>query len=73
MKVGDLVRYRRNREGAGLTPRFAVVTRVYMHVHSTMPENSSWADMPMVTVHWNGLQGSMEHRQDMLELISENR
>ena len=73
MKVGDLVRYRRDRNGKRLAGRFAVVTRVYMHVHSTMPENSSWADMPMVTVHWNGLQGSMEHRQDMLELISENR
>jgi len=29
--------------------------------------------LPMATVHWNGIEGTMKHRQDLLEVVSENR
>ncbi len=59
MKVGDLVRY--GREMASASGRVGIVVETHHRV------------VPTAVVRWNGLEHTMAHRQDLLEVLSEGR
>ena len=59
MKVGDLVRY--GREMAAASGRVGIVVEIHHRV------------VPTAVVRWNGIEGTMAHRQDLLEVVSESR
>jgi hypothetical protein len=58
MKIGDLVRY-----SDKMTDRERVGIVVEIH----------YRVVPTAVVLWNGIEGAMGHRIDLLEIISENR
>ena len=70
MKVGDLVGYNREKIPSSVPPsyvaRFGLVVQVFTG-------SLVQAGMPMATVLWNGIAHPMKHRQDLLEVVSENR
>ena len=59
MKVGDLVRY--GPEMAAARGRVGIVVEIHYRV------------VPTAIVQWNGIQGTMGHRIDLLEVLSESR
>jgi len=59
MKVGDLVKY--GREMAAASGRVGIVVEIHHRV------------VPTAVVRWNGIEGTMAHRQDLLEVVSEGR
>ena len=58
MKVGDLVRYNDKMIDR---ERVGIVVEIHYRV------------VPTAVVRWNGIKSTMAHRQDLLEVISENR
>ena len=60
MKVGDLVRYGPLLAAAG-SGRVGIVVEIHHRV------------VPTAVVRWNGLEHTMAHRQDLLEVVSEAR
>ena len=58
MKVGDLVRYNDKMIDR---ERVGIVVEIHYRV------------VPTAVVQWNGIEGAMGHRIDLLEVISENR
>ena len=77
MKVGDLVVYDRKKRIASVPPvdfeRLGIVVTVVAHHLPPLHDGSPWASLPMVLVQWNGVAGTLQHRQDLLEVVSENR
>ena len=77
MKPGDLVVYNRKKVAASVPPsdfeRLGVVVKVSFHQLGELCAGSPQTGLPMALVVWNGIAGSLKHRQDMLEVISENR
>ena len=77
MKPGDLVGYNREKILVSVprssSDRVGVVVRVSIYQRGQLRGGSPLAGMPMATVHWNGIDGPMEHRQDLLEVLSESR
>ena len=71
MKIGDLVMF------LPVNPprlsRMGEVPEVFTYQQGELPEGSSLVGLPMASVHWNGLDGPMMHRQDLLEVVNENR
>ena len=70
MKTGDLVLHKTttdfNRD------KYGIVLKVYDYRFDHLQdEGSKWR--PMVSVQWFHIPTTMEHRQDRLEIISENR
>jgi len=61
MKVGDLVRLNHRSTGVTKTERLGIVVERHNRV------------VPTAVVQWNGLKGTMGHRIDMLEVVSEGR
>jgi hypothetical protein len=59
MKVGDLVKYGPKMGSASL--RVGIVVEIHYRV------------VPTAVVRWNGIGGTMAHRQDLLEVVSESR
>ncbi len=59
MKVGDLVKY--GRKSAAASNRMGIVVEIHHRV------------IPTAVVLWNGLSHAMAHRQDLLEVVSEDR
>lgn len=59
MKVGDLVRY--GPKMAAASGRVGIVVETHHRV------------VPTAVVRWNGLEHTMAHRQDLLEVLSEGR
>ena len=59
MKIGDLVRY--GCEMAAASGRVGIVVEIHHRV------------VPTAVVRWNGIESTMAHRQDLLEVISESR
>ena len=59
MKVGDLVKY--GPKMAAASGRVGIVVETHHRV------------VPTAVVRWNGIKSTMAHRQDLLEVISENR
>ena len=59
MKIGDLVKY--GREMAAASNRIGIVVDIHNRV------------VPTAIVRWLGLRGTMAHRQDLLEVVSEGR
>ena len=59
MKVGDLVRY--GPKMASASGRVGIVVEIHHRV------------VPTAVVRWNGIGSMMAHRQDLLEVVSENR
>ena len=74
MKVGDLVGYPGN-EAVSRKKflRLGVVIEVSLHQRGQLRGGSPQPPLPMATVHWNGIDRPMKHRQDLLEVFSENR
>jgi len=71
MKIGDLVRYLGDVNTA-LAP--GIILRVYDYEHQHLQdEGSKWRKM--ASVYWFHLarNSPMEHVQEMLELVNENR
>ena len=59
MKVGDLVKYNEKMTNASI--RLGIVVEIHHRV------------VPTAVVRWNGIQSTMAHRQDLLEVVSEGR
>jgi hypothetical protein len=59
MKIGDLVRYAPKMAAA--TDRVGIVVEIHYRV------------VPTAVVQWNGIEGTMGHRIDLLEVLSESR
>ena len=59
MKVGDLVKY--NKKKCAASDRMGIVVEIHHRV------------VPTAVVRWNGINSTMAHRQDLLEVVSENR
>ncbi len=60
MKVGDLVRF-----GTGHAALDRVRVGIVVEIHHRV--------VPTAVVRWNGIQSTMAHRQDLLEVVSESR
>ena len=77
MRIGDLVVYSRKKAPASVPPsdfeRLGIVVTVSVHRTGTVHDGTPHARLPMALVRWNGIAGTLKHRQDMLEVISENR
>ena len=77
MKIGDLVVYNRKKTPASVPPsdfeRLGIVVTVSVHKIPPLHDGSLQGRLPMALVQWNGIAGTLKHRQDMLEVISENR
>ena len=71
MQVGDLVR---RRSGLKMTRNPGIVVKVYDFEFAHLQDEGS-KSRPMASVHWPHLERAkpMEHRQDRLVVISENR
>ena len=71
MKIGDLVVYDLEKIPASVPlsrpHRLGVVIRVEVY------PGYVGCGMPMATVKWNGIDNTMKHRQDILEVLSANR
>ena len=59
MKVGDLVKY--GRRMASTSGRIGIIVDIHDRT------------VPTAIVRWLGLRGTMAHRQDLLEVVSESR
>ena len=70
MKVGDLVGYNRAKIPSSVPPSY--VARLGL-VAQVFTGSLVQAGMPMATVLWSGIPHPMKHRQDLLEVLSENR
>jgi len=77
MKVGDLVRYDPEKIPPAVPPsdlvQLGVVVQTSVHRLGELRGGSPQATLPMATVLWNGITHPMKHRQDLLEVLSENR
>ena len=71
MKIGDLVMF--HPANPARRRRMGLVTEVFTYQRGELREGSSLVGLPMASVHWNGLDGPMMHRQDLLEVVNENR
>ncbi len=60
MRVGDLVKYNEK-----MTQHAAARLGIVVETHHRV--------VPTAVVRWNGIDSTMAHRQDLLEVISENR
>jgi len=71
MKVGDLVLHK---SGTSTEGGPGIVVKVYTHHFEHLQEEGS-KRREMAAVHWFHIKRSepMQHRQDRLEVISENR
>ena len=71
MKVGDLVLHK---SGNGVEGSPGIVVKVYDYHFEHLQEEGS-KRREMAAVHWFHIKRSepMQHRQDRLEVISENR
>ena len=68
MQVGDLVKLRSNIVPLiGCSSKLGIVVRY-------MPAGLRYNRViPTVVVQWNGMKGTMGHRVNMLEVVSESR
>ena len=75
MKVGDLVRYNPERLDRRMPARdeLGVVVKTSVHRLGELRGGSPQPALLMALVQWNHLPTPLRHRQDMLEVLSENR
>jgi hypothetical protein len=74
VKIGDLVVYDRERVPASVPLkdfiRLGVVIRLSLYPAAYQPGDTA---TPTATIKWNGIDRPMNHRQDILAVLSENR
>jgi len=74
MKVGDLVVYDLGKVPASVPlgdfVRLGVVIKLSLYPAAYHPGDSA---IPTVTIKWNGINHPMNHRQDILAVLSEAR